>query len=260
MTEPSGPSDPPDLSDPSRPSDPLRPTGSAWADEALARLDAAFDAARDPVAAVAMQAYLRDQFPFVGIPGPARTAIAREALADLGRPTGDDVLTFAHGAFARPERELQYVATKLLRRHVKLLDAGAIEDLEVLITTRSWWDTVDELARNVVGPLVRAHPELVAVMDAWIDDDDRWLARTAIIHQGTYKAATDADRLFRYCLRRAADTDFFLRKAIGWALRDFSKVDEAAVRSFVAEHEGELSGLSAREALKYVDRVAARTA
>ena len=146
------------------------------------------------------------------------------------------MLTFAHVAWTRPERDHQYVATKLLRRHVELLPAGAIEDLEILITTKSWWDTVDELSRNVVGPLVLANPELVAVMDEWIDDDHLWLARTAIVHQGTYKERTDPDRLFRYCLRRAADTDFFLRKAIGWALRDYSKVDEAAVRAFVAAH------------------------
>jgi 3-methyladenine DNA glycosylase AlkD len=239
---------------------PARATGSVWADTALARLDAAFADARDPTAAVAMRAYMRDQFEFVGIPSAARTAIAREAFADLGAPSADDLLAFAHASWARTERDHQYVAAKLLRRHVKLLPAGAIEDLEELITTRSWWDTVDELARNVVGPLVRAHPELVAVMDAWIDDDDIWLARTAILHQGTFKAATDPERLFRYCLRRAADTEFFLRKAIGWALRDYAKVDPAAVRAFVAAHDAELSGLSKREALRHDERAAATRA
>jgi 3-methyladenine DNA glycosylase AlkD len=235
-------------------------SGSSWADAALARLDDAFEAVRDPAAAVAMRSYMRDQFDFVGIANPARTAIAREALADLGRPSADDLLAFAHVAWTRTERDHQYVAAKLLRRHVELLPAGAIEDLEVLITTKSWWDTVDELSRNVVGPLVLANPELVAVMDAWIDDDHRWLARTAILHQGTYKERTDPDRLFRSCLRRAADTDFFLRKAIGWALRDYSKVDEVAVRAFVAAHDDVLSGLSRREALRYHERVAATVA
>ena len=129
-------------------------SGSAWADDALARLDEAFDAARDPEAAVAMRAYMRDQFEFVGIPNPVRTAIARDAFAGLGPPSADDLLAFAHAAWTRTERDHQYVAAKLLRRHVKLLPAGAIEDLEVLITTKSWWDTVDELSRNVVGPLV----------------------------------------------------------------------------------------------------------
>ena len=239
---------------------PIGPTGSVWADAALERLDVAFSAARDPEAAVAMRAYMRDQFDFVGIQSAARTAIARDAFAGLGRPTADDVLAFAHESWARPERDHQYVAARLLRRHVTLLDATAIDDLRTLTITKSWWDTVDELSRNVVGPLVLAHPELVEVMDRWIDDDDLWLARTAILHQGTSKAATDADRLFRYCLRRAADTEFFLRKAIGWALRDYSKVDQAAVRAFVAAHDAELSGLSKREALRYWERVAATEA
>jgi 3-methyladenine DNA glycosylase AlkD len=235
-------------------------TGSTFAATALSRLTEAFADAADPDAAVAMRAYMRDQFEFVGIQKAERTAIARAAFAGLGTPSADDLLAFATAAWARPERDHQYVAAKLLRRHVKRLDATAIDDLRTLIITKSWWDTVDELARNVVGPLVRANPELVAVMDRWIDDDDIWLARTAILHQGTFKDATDVDRLFRYCLRRAGDTEFFLRKAIGWALRDYSKVDEAAVRAFVAAHDAELSGLTKREALRYWERVAATEA
>jgi 3-methyladenine DNA glycosylase AlkD len=91
-------------------------------------------------------------------------------------------------------------------------------------------------------------------MDAWIRHDDIWLARTAIIHQLHCKSATDADRLFDYCLRRAHDSDFFIRKAIGWALREYSKTDASAVRRFVREHDVELSGLSKREALKWIER------
>jgi 3-methyladenine DNA glycosylase AlkD len=226
----------------------------------LDRLDRAFAEVRDPEAAVAMRAYMRDQFDFVGIQNAARTAIARDAVAGLAPPGPDDLLAFAHACWARPERDYQYVAAKLLRRHVRRLPASAIDDLRTLIVTRPWWDTVDELARNVVGPLVLAHPELVATMDDWIDDPDLWLARTAILHQGASKTETDADRLFRYCLRRAADTEFFIRKAIGWALRDYSKVDEVAVRRFVADHDTELSGLSKREALRYWERVAATRA
>jgi len=236
------------------------PTGSEYAETVLDRLDHAFLAAHDPVAAREMRSYMRDQFTFVGIQNAARTAIARDAFSGLGHPSVHDLITFAHACWARTERDYQYVAAKHLRRHVRVLPASAIDDLRALVVTKSWWDTVDELARNVVGPLVLAHPELVSVMDEWIDDPDIWLARTAILHQCTYKGATDPDRLFRYCLRRSADTEFFLRKAIGWALRDYSKVDDAAVRSFVAAHDSELSGLSRREALRYGERVAATRA
>jgi 3-methyladenine DNA glycosylase AlkD len=123
-----------------------------------------------------------------------------------------------------------------------------------LVTTRSWWDTVDGIASRTVGPVVAAHPELGATMDRWVRDRNLWVARTAILHQLTFRERTDADRLFEMCLTRAADTDFFLRKAIGWALREYSKTDAAAVRRFVGEHDRELSELSKREALKWLRR------
>jgi len=135
---------------------------------------------------------------------------------------------------------------------VKKLDPSHLPDVEHFIVAESWWDTVDSLAAWTVGPMVAAYPELVAVMDLWIDDDNMWLNRTAIIHQLGYKNTTDAERLFRYCRRRADHRDFFVRKAIGWALRQHARVDPDAVRSFVAEHDAELSGLSKREALKHL--------
>jgi 3-methyladenine DNA glycosylase AlkD len=106
----------------------------------------------------------------------------------------------------------------------------------------------------VVGPLVSRYPDLALTMDDWIASDNIWLARTAIIHQERFKDRTDVERLFSYCLLRAADRDFFIRKAIGWALREYSKTDADAVRRFVADHGSELSPLSQREALKWLSR------
>jgi 3-methyladenine DNA glycosylase AlkD len=104
-----------------------------------------------------------------------------------------------------------------------------------------------------VGPLVARHPALVATMDAWVGEENLWLARTAILHQLRYGGGTDADRLFRYCLAQSAHRDFFIRKAIGWALREYAKTDPVAVTSFVRSHESQLSPLSVREALKNID-------
>jgi 3-methyladenine DNA glycosylase AlkD len=100
--------------------------------------------------------------------------------------------------------------------------------------------------------MVRAHPELLATLDRWIDADDFWLARVAILHQLRFAADTDADRLFRYSTHRAGDAEFFIRKAIGWALREYAKTAPDEVRSWVALHEVQLSGLSRREALKHL--------
>ncbi len=225
---------------------------SALASTLLQRLSAAFESSRDDERARSMAAYMRDQFAFVGIPTPARVAIQREVMAALPPPGERDLVAFALACWKRPEREYQYAACGYLRRHVSACSSAFIDTAERLVTTKSWWDTVDELAQSIVGPLVAAHPELRTTMSRWIDADDFWLARVAILHQNHRKARTDRDLLFEYCLRRAADRELFIRKAIGWVLRDYSKTDAEAVVRFVADHHDELSGLSRTEALKWL--------
>jgi 3-methyladenine DNA glycosylase AlkD len=147
---------------------------------------------------------------------------------------------------------VQYVAADALRRHQRKLEPGHLLALSELIVSKPWWDTVDDLATHAVGPLVRRHPELSAVMDEWIGSENIWLARTAILHQLLWKADTDAGRLFAYADRRAADSDFFIRKALGWALRQYARVDPEAVRSYVGSRRDRLSALTRREALKHL--------
>ncbi len=206
--------------------------------------------AADAQRAVAMAAYMRDQFPFLGIPSPQVRQIMREA--PLPKPTEAQLRETVLQLWELPQREFQYVACVHLRRHVKVCGPGFLDVARHLIVTKPWWDTVDTLASHTVGPLVAANPELVATMDAWIDDENMWLARTALLHQLGYKAATDRERLFRYCERQIDHRDFFIRKAIGWALREYARTDPEAVRAFVRSHEGALSGLSKREALKNI--------
>ncbi|MEO1061066.1 MAG: DNA alkylation repair protein [Actinomycetota bacterium] len=207
----------------------------------------------DPERADQMAAYMKDHFPFLGVTAQPRRAAVRAATGELGRPPSEDeLLAAADACWDVDERELQYVATDLLARHRRMLTASALPSLRRLIETKSWWDTVDALASPTVGSIVLGDPELGAEMDRWVDDEDLWVARTAIIHQLRFKEATDADRLFDHCLRRAADTDFFLRKAIGWALRQYARTAPAEVRAFVAAHRDELSPLSVREATKHL--------
>jgi 3-methyladenine DNA glycosylase AlkD len=129
---------------------------------------------------------------------------------------------------------------------------GFLAPIRTLVTTKSWWDTVDSLAKNGAGGLVLRYPELAGTMDRWVESENMWLRRTAILHQLGFKERTGADRLFRYCELRAHEQEFFIRKAIGWALREYSKVDADAVRRFVADHDAALSGLSKREALLWL--------
>jgi 3-methyladenine DNA glycosylase AlkD len=225
-------------------------------DAYLEALDARFISARDPERAPAMAAYMRDQFPFLGLPTPARAPLEREAFVAAGGKALDerDLADLALACWERDEREYQYAACGVLGRRVKALGGGFLATAEQLITTKSWWDTIDDLAGHVVGPIVLSDRSQRSVMDRWLADDDIWLARTAILHQLPCKADTDARWLFDACLARAADTEFFIRKAIGWALRSYSYVDAMAVEQFVTEHADELSGLSRREAMKAIDR------
>lgn len=218
----------------------------------VAGLRAALEAAAVPGQAEPMTAYMKHQFTFLGVPAPARRAAQKPTLDALAPATGDELVAFARACWADPARELHYAAADALRRHNKALTAAHLPALAELITTRPWWDTVDSLATHAVGPLVARQPELSAVMDAWVDGDDLWLARTAILHQLLWKDRTDAGRLFAYADRRAADPDFFIRKALGWALRQYARTDPDAVRTYVESRADRLSPLTQREALKRI--------
>jgi 3-methyladenine DNA glycosylase AlkD len=208
-----------------------------------------------------MVAYMRHQFPFLGVKAPAQKAAWAEATAGLPRVLPEDVVVDAAVAlWERPEREHQYVACRLVNRHAESRTATPhlLSPVGELVSTKSWWDTVDALATHATGTLVRRFPKLAPTMDEWLDGE-LWRARTALLHMNRWKAATDPDWLFAACLRRSADTDFFIRKAIGWALREYSKTDEEAVVAFVEQNADRLSGLSHREALMWLTRRARRT-
>ncbi|MFG2983947.1 DNA alkylation repair protein [Streptomyces sp. NPDC048258] len=223
---------------------------SVLADTLLERLTGAYAAAADPVRAAAMTAYMKDVAPFLGIPTPLRRELSKEVTKDTPRPSEADCAALALRCWGLPEREYHYFAVDYLRRHVSRCSSGLLPVVRHLIATVPWWDTVDLLAAHTVGPLVAADPATAAVMDEWIGDEDLWLARAALLHQLRYKSATDTGRLFGYCRRRADHPDFFVRKAIGWCLREYAKTDPAAVRAFVEAERGSLSPLSVREALK----------
>ncbi|MFF4575664.1 DNA alkylation repair protein [Streptomyces sp. NPDC001410] len=225
---------------------------SALADTVLERLTATYAAAADPARAVAMRAYMKDVAPFLGIPTPDRRTLSRTVLAGTPRPDEADCTAIALRCWLLPEREYHYFAVDYLRRHAARCTSAFLPVARYLITTVSWWDTVDLLAAHVVGALVAADPGLTADMDAWITDDDLWVARTALLHQLRYKEHTDTDRLFAYCLLQSGHPDFFVRKAIGWCLREYAKTDAEAVRGFLARERSRFAPLTVREALKNI--------
>ena len=225
----------------------------AFGAETVARLRAAFEPHRAPEEAAKAAAYLRDQFPFIGLKTPLRRRLAHDALVDLRPSTQAELSSAVLALWAEPEREFHHTGTDLVRAHIGLVDASFLPVLERLITTKPWWDTIDVLGPQGVGPLARNDPSVVAVLDRWIVGPDIWLARAAILHQLTFKEETDVERLFAYCRIRAADREFFLRKAIGWALRQHAATDPDAVAAFLRSTP-ELSPLSVREAERGVAR------
>jgi 3-methyladenine DNA glycosylase AlkD len=226
---------------------------SSWADDFVAAVRDVLEPAADPAKARVMAMYMKDHFPFLGVASPLRRALVRDVVRAAGQPTEAELGAALHALWALDEREYQYVGCDLLARHQRVCGANfLVGHAETLILTKSWWDTVDGLRSAVVGPLVSRHDELVAVIGRWIESDDIWLIRSAIIHQLGYGRRTDENRLFALCARRADHPDFFVRKAIGWALREHAKHAPDSVRAFVAAHRDRLAPLSAREALLHV--------
>ncbi|WP_328403134.1 DNA alkylation repair protein [Streptomyces sp. NBC_00390] len=223
---------------------------SDLADTVMDRLTAVYPTGADAARAAQAAAYMKGVAPFLGIPTPERRALSRTVLDGTGRPAEADCAAIALRCWELPEREYRYFAADYLRRHVGRCSSGFLPVIRHLVETVPWWDTVDILAAHVVGPLVAADSTLTAEMDAWIDDENLWVARTALLHQLRRRETTDAERLFGYCLRCAGHPDFFIRKAIGWALREYAKTDPDAVREFVEGARDRLAPLSVREALK----------
>lgn len=207
----------------------------------------ALQALADPLRAAAMAAYMRGRFSFLGIQTTGRRRATRAPM----RAAAGDALAVAEALWQLPQREYQYVACDLLRQQAKHLPPDALPRLLALVRQHSWWDTVDSLAVSV-GEMVLRHRELVVVMDRLIADDDFWLRRVALLHQLSWKMQTDEERLFAYCRRCAPEREFFIRKAIGWALRQYARVQPERVRAFLDAERENLSPLSLREAGKHL--------
>jgi 3-methyladenine DNA glycosylase AlkD len=199
-----------------------------------------------------MAAYMKHRFPFLGVKTPARRAAIRPLLSDAEDWTNSQLLGVAEALMAQPERELSYAAADLLRKWSRHLRSDDLTRIRSLIETRPWWDTVDALAVHVLGPVIRADRRLQVEMDRWISADDMWIGRSAILHQLLWKDDTDADRLFHYCDLRAGDPEFFIRKALGWALRQYARTDPDAVRAYVDANADRLSALTKKEATRHL--------
>jgi 3-methyladenine DNA glycosylase AlkD len=202
-----------------------------------------------------MQQYMKSAMPYRGVAAPTLRAVTRSVFAayplDTFEAWKETVLTLWDGAQFREER---YAAEELVgfRAYKRFRTLEALPLYEYLITTGAWWDLVDGVATHFVGDLLRQYPApMHARLRAWSRTDDLWLRRSAIIAQVSFKRATDQQLLYACIEPNLPEGDFFIRKAIGWALREYAKAEPDAVRQYVSDHP-ELSALSRREALKHL--------
>lgn len=229
-------------------------TPGAFGEEIKAALVPHADAQR----ALAMRAYMRDQFAFVGVPTPLRRQAVLPVFKRLPVENAKHLLACAKVLWSMPEREFQYVATDLLARKWKTLAPADIAHLLKLAQRSAWWDSIDPLA-GVVGDILKAArthtPDVQAAMDAALEHESLWVRRIAMIHQLGWRDHTDEARLFGYARSLAAEPDFFIRKAIGWALRDYAWHAPHAVSGFLVSARDILSPLTLREASKHLPSI-----
>lgn len=200
--------------------------------------------------AKSMKAYLKDNFEFLGIKTPLRKELSKDFLKEKSKEATIDK-TLVEELWENEYRELQYLAVDYLIKQKKKLQKEDIELIKMLIVTKSWWDTVDLVATHLAGELGKKYPILIEdYYLKWSKDENMWLRRTAILYQLKYKENTDTKILEKVIRDNIDDDDFFIRKAIGWSLREYSKTDKTWVRAFVDSNK--LSKLSEKEASKYL--------
>lgn len=210
--------------------------------------------AADSERAVSMSAYMRYQFCFLGLPSPARREIFKPYLAQLkqeAKSSGVD-RDFVEHAWMQDGREFLYNALDYLAAVKKYLQPSDIPWLRSLAERKTWWCSIDRLDR-IVGDIALRHPQLNdMLLNEWAEDENFWIRRIAIDHQLTRKEKTDADLLEAIIVKNFGSSEFFINKAIGWSLRDYSKVDPLWVRDFLERYGSQMAPLSVREASKYV--------
>ncbi len=208
-----------------------------------------FSSHANPDTAAPMAKYMKNKFEYFGIKSPLRKEISKPFLERIHLPPVGDVPIIIREFWVQPQRELQYFAMTLFQKYTKSSPSDWIDLYEDVITKKSWWDTVDGLAAwNVGDHFVKFPDQLTPYTQRWMDSENIWLQRSCLLFQLRYNERTNFDLLKSYIIPLSSSKEFFIRKAIGWALRQYSKVNPMAVMEFVKDQP--LSNLSKREALR----------
>lgn len=216
----------------------------------LAPLIKSFEQHADATNAKAMKAYMLNQFDFYGLKAPVWRRLSKEYFKK-SLPPFEEAEVIVKDCWQHSKREMQYLAIELLASYQKEWKKETISIIEYMLTHKSWWETVDHAATALTGPYFKKFPEQqLKITSKWNKSNNMWLQRSSIMFQKMYKKETDTALLTKHILNLKQSKEFFIQKAIGWALREYSKTDEKWVKTFVKKHS--LSPLSEREALKRV--------
>ncbi|SEH37723.1 3-methyladenine DNA glycosylase AlkD [Ruminococcus flavefaciens] len=209
-----------------------------------------FENAQNPENAAAMSAYMKNKFNFYGIPSPERKELNKDFLKSEKASKNVD-WDFLDKCYKDDHREMQYLVYDYLLALKKYLAFEDIDKIKLFIITRSWWDTIDFLCK-IIGDIGLRDNRVSELMLKWSVSDNIWLKRTAILHQLAYKRKTDTELLEKVICNCLGSDEFFINKAIGWALREYSKTVPEWVGNFISKYKNELSALSIKEASKYI--------
>ncbi len=224
-----------------------------YSKEFVATLKPQLTALRNRTAAIGAQSYMKDIAPFLGVKTPERRTLVKKIARELDLPTSDELAQTARALWKQEEREFHYAAFDLIQIHIDIANKKFLEEhVEYLITHKSWWDTVDGLGSAAVSPLTDKYG-CEKLIEKWNKSENIWLIRSAIQHQRGRKYEADNKLILRYCHEHADSQEFFIVKAIGWALRDMAKVSPRDVRNFLREHPN-LGRVAVREAERGLGR------
>ncbi|TXD37278.1 DNA alkylation repair protein [Lujinxingia vulgaris] len=219
------------------------------------RVSQHLQALADPNKAEKMAAYMKTSMPFYGVQAGPRDQIVKAIAPNIHLATHDDYVALIETLWALPHREEKYIAIRLARRFKPFISLASLPLYERLIRDGEWWDFTDEIATHLVGTVLKKSPDQTwPTLDRWLLNPNLWIRRAALLAQNRLKSHTDPQKLFAYCLHLADEEDFFIRKAIGWALREYARTNPDAVRTFLTQHHDTLSPLSIREASKHLER------
>jgi 3-methyladenine DNA glycosylase AlkD len=225
---------------------------SSWKQDVVEATKKAFRNQGNQEKAAGAFAYMKEIAPFIGLTAPDRRRLAKEAWKSLRAPTSDELGKAALALMQLPQREYHYAAYDLIETRIDTTDDYFLaEHVEGLLITTPWWDTVDGLVNAAVSPLCYRY-DATEIIDDWSNSGNTWLIRAAIGHQRGWKQNTDIERVFEICDQHWSNQEFFIAKAIGWALRDITRIDKRSVARFLKQRPTK-NIVATREAQRGID-------